>query len=92
MLFGPKGPFCQSCGMPLSKDVEHGGTNVDGSKSSEYCSKCYQHGEFTRPTMTVQEMQALVEERMIEMRFPKFVAKYFTKGIPQLRRWKSQGA
>ncbi len=30
--------------MPLSKDPRGGGTNADGSKSSEYCSHCYSAG------------------------------------------------
>ncbi|MBC7771253.1 MAG: hypothetical protein H7210_02040 [Pyrinomonadaceae bacterium] len=29
-MFRPKGPACQSCGMPLSKDPRGGGTNADG--------------------------------------------------------------
>jgi hypothetical protein len=32
-MFKPKGPYCQSCGMPLSKDAKGGGTEKDGSKS-----------------------------------------------------------
>jgi hypothetical protein len=37
-MFKPKGPYCQSCGMPLSKDEKGGGTEADGRKSSQYCS------------------------------------------------------
>lgn len=37
--------FCQSCAMPMSD--EHFGTEKDGSKSEDYCSYCYQDGEFT---------------------------------------------
>ena len=40
--------FCQSCGMPMSKDPQHGGTNRDGTKSADYCSYCYVAGEFTK--------------------------------------------
>ena len=40
-MFKPKGPFCQSCGMPLSRDSLGGGTNADGSSSTEYCSHCF---------------------------------------------------
>ena len=28
---------CQSCGMPLSRDPNGGGTNADGSASAMYC-------------------------------------------------------
>ena len=36
--------FCQSCGMPMKKDPEGGGTNADGSKSPDYCSYCFRNG------------------------------------------------
>ncbi|MBM4208647.1 MAG: hypothetical protein FJ190_11815 [Gammaproteobacteria bacterium] len=38
---------CQSCGMPMAKDPNGGGTNKGGTKNSRYCSLCYQHGAFT---------------------------------------------
>ena len=60
-MFGPKGPFCQSCGMPLSRDALGGGTNADGSRSAEYCSHCYRIGRFTEPNLAVEEMMAKVE-------------------------------
>lgn len=87
-MFGPKGPFCQSCGMPLSKDEGHGGTEVDGSKSADYCSKCYQRGQFTEPHITLEQMQEKVMGRMKEMHFPKFMGKWFTKDMANLKRWK----
>jgi hypothetical protein len=88
-MFGPKGPICQSCGMPLSKDEQGGGTNTDGSKSLEYCSRCYANGQFTNPDMTASQMQELVKGKLKEMGFPGFMAGFFTKNIPQLKRWKN---
>jgi len=79
---------CQSCGMPLKKDPQGGGTESDGSKSMAYCSRCYQAGAFINPQMTITEMQALVKGKLQEMGFPGFVASFFTKGIPKLERWK----
>ncbi len=32
------GKRCQSCGMPISKDPEGGGSETDGSRSAKYCS------------------------------------------------------
>jgi len=81
--------FCQSCGMPLKKDENGGGSNADGSKSIMYCSRCYQDGEFTRPDITVKQMQELVKGKMKEMGFPGFLTSFFTYGIPRLERWKS---
>ena len=80
---------CQSCGMPLKKDPQGGGSEADGSKSAMYCSKCYERGKFTAPSVTMPEMQALVKNKLQEMGFPGFVAGWFTKGIPKLQRWKA---
>jgi hypothetical protein len=46
---------CQSCGMPLISDPD-AGTEKDGSKSQKYCTHCYQHGAFTNPDLTWEEM------------------------------------
>jgi hypothetical protein len=89
-MFKPKGPYCQSCGMPLSKDAQGGGTEANGKLSTEYCSHCYFQGAFTDPDMTVEEMVKLVEGKLKEMYIPRFVAKFFTRDIPQLRRWQNE--
>ncbi len=86
-MFGPKGPFCQSCGMPLSKDKQGGGTNADGSKSVEYCSRCFKDGKFLQPDLTLAQMQELVAGRMKEMHIPGFLAKGFVNDIAKLGRW-----
>ena len=92
MLFRPKGPACQSCGMPLSRDPRGGGTNADGTLSSEYCSRCYESGAFTQPNITAAEMTALVEEKLRSMHFPGFIARRFSREVPSLRRWKNRSA
>ena len=86
-MFKPKGPYCQSCGMPLSRDSKGGGTEADGSKSAEYCSHCYAGGKFTSPDLSVDQMIQRVQGKMKEMHIPGFLAKRFTKGIPNLKRW-----
>lgn len=80
---------CQSCGMPLKRDEEGGGTNADGTKSMMYCSRCYRNGQFTQPDMTVDEMKELVKGKLKEFGFPGFLAGFFTKNIPKLERWKT---
>jgi hypothetical protein len=80
---------CQSCGMPMKRDENGGGTNADGSKSLMYCSKCYADGAFRNPDMTLTEMQDLVKGKLKEFGFPGFIAGFFTKGIPKLERWKN---
>ncbi|MEW6997471.1 zinc ribbon domain-containing protein [Colwelliaceae bacterium BS250] len=78
---------CQSCGMPMKRDPEKGGTNSDGSKSTEYCSLCFQNGKFTQPDITASEMQAFCIVKINECGMPRFLAWLFTRGIPKLRRW-----
>jgi hypothetical protein len=75
--------------MPLSKDKEGGGTEPDGSRSAEYCSHCYVNGQFTRPDITAAQMVELVHGKLKEMHFPGFMARMFTKNIPDLKRWKT---
>ena len=79
--------FCQSCGMPIKQDPQHGGTDSDGSRSTEYRSLCYQDGKFLDECRTAKEMQEFCIKKMNEEGIPKFVAWIFTRGIPKLNRW-----
>ena len=88
-MFKPKGPFCQSCGMPLSRDPLGGGTNGDRSRSAESCSHCFREGVFTELDLTSAEMMTKVEGKLRSMHFPGFLARRFAKDIPSLRRWQS---
>ena len=67
-----------------------GGTEPDGRKTMEYCSHCYHDGEFTRPSLTAQQMVELVEGRMRRMKVPEPVIARETMKIPDLKRWKKQ--
>ncbi len=88
----PTGPLCQSCGMPMMKQ-ELFGTESDGSKSTDYCIRCYSDGSFTEPDITMEQMIEKVTGYMVEkmkMERPQAegMAKMF---IPRLKRWKGQG-
>ena len=78
---------CQSCGMPLKKSPNGGGTNADGSISKIYCAYCFESGKFKQQEWTVNQMQDFVKFKMKEMGFPGFLARFFTRGIPKLKRW-----
>ncbi|MCG6186203.1 zinc ribbon domain-containing protein [Maribellus maritimus] len=80
--------MCQSCGMPLSKDPNGGGTEKDESKSPKYCSYCYLSGEFTF-TGTVHEFQAHCKQKMVEGGHSKFISWIFTRGLKRLERWEN---
>jgi hypothetical protein len=82
---------CQSCGMPMSRDANGGGTNADGSKSSMYCSHCYANGRFTLPDITVDQMQGLVREKLRGFGIPAPLGWFFTRRVPKLTRWAGAG-
>ena len=75
--------------MPLIKDPTGGGTNADGTKSAMYCSYCFEQGKFHNPDWTSSQMQEFVKEKMKEMGYPRFMAGFFSRGIPSLERWKT---
>lgn len=79
---------CQSCGMPLKADPRGGGSNADGSRSSEYCSYCYENGQFHNPDMHIDEMRALIIEKLREKGYPRFIARFFILGLERLKRWR----
>ena len=83
-----KRKYCQSCGMPMKRDMDGGGTNTDGTRSKMYCSYCFQEGQFTRPDITAQQMQVFCKDKLEEMGIPGILAKWFTRGVPDLDRWK----
>ena len=83
--------FCQSCGMPLTDEIL--GTNVDGSKSEEYCIYCYKDGAFTGD-FTMEEMidfcSQFVEQynkdsgqNLTQDEYKAMLRQYY----PNLKRW-----
>jgi hypothetical protein len=80
---------CQSCGMPLSAEFGNHGTNADGSTNQEYCSICFQNGEFTNPNQTLFEMiQSSIENMTADLNMPKDAAAELANSfIPTLKRW-----
>lgn len=82
--------FCQSCGMPLSKDPQGGGTEKNKTKSTLYCSHCYQRGAFTEPRLTCKQMVEKVRVVLKQMGVPRWLAWFFLKRIPSLARWQKK--
>lgn len=81
--------ICESCGMPISKDPQGGGTNADGTTSQSYCSYCYTNGKFTFEG-TVKEFQEVCRRAMIGSGMSKLTAWLFSRGMKRLPRWKNQ--
>lgn len=85
----PKGPFCQSCSMPMEKP-ENFGTDEKGFKVNNYCHYCFQNGEFTHPDITLGQMTDIVVKNMTEHNnISEKQAKQITQSfLPKLLRWK----
>ena len=85
--------FCQSCGMPLSKN-EDCGTNADGSINFDYCQYCYKDGKFLQDC-TMDEMidhcAQFIDEVNKQMPKPMTKEEYkqMMRGFfPMLKRWR----
>ena len=83
----PKGPFCQSCAMPMEKPGDFG-SNADGSKNNEYCHFCFEKGRFTDPDMTKEQMIRKVAGIMKQMNMPDSQIEQVKAFVPMLKRWR----
>ena len=81
--------FCQSCGYPMSKDKQGGGTEKDGTINKKYCSMCYANGRFLTPpdVDTAEKMQAFCIDAMRKDGMNRVFAWLATRSIPRLERW-----
>lgn len=80
--------ICQSCGMPIT-NTEQFWTNIDWSKSEDYCIYCYKDWKFIDDVSMEEyidmcspywEQAGMTNEEMKE---------YCTKLFPTLKRWKN---
>ena len=83
--------ICQSCGMPLDKDPNKGGTNADKSISDTYCSFCFKDGKFLDEGTTLQEkIEKNIQIAVSKMNIPESKAREMAENLlPNLERWKS---
>lgn len=85
-----KDHFCQSCGMPIGSTNEYYGKNGDGSKNKDYCSYCYDDGQFKNDCSMEEMVQVCVPHvlkkhpSMTEEQARKMMLEFF----PTLARWK----
>jgi predicted N-acetyltransferase YhbS len=85
--------FCQSCGMPLTKN-EDCGTNADGSTNFDYCKYCYADGKFLQEctmdemiehcTQFLDEVNKNMPQPMTKEEYKQMMQGFF----PMLKRWK----
>ena len=79
---------CDSCGMPLTKDPNGGGSEADGALSKIYCSLCYADGDFIHQGVTAQEFQANTVAAMKADGMAGWKAWLLTREIPRRPRWR----
>jgi len=87
-----RGPFCQSCGMPLTHPYDFG-TAADDTRVNDYCTFCYDHGHFRQPALTPEQM---VEQSVTFLTRQTFMAEAEARAlasgtIPRLKRWQTPG-
>ena len=85
--------FCQSCGMPLTRNEDRG-TDADGSINFDYCKYCYNDGQFLQ-NCTMEEMiehcAQFIDEVNKNLPQPITVEEYkqMMQGFfPMLKRWR----
>jgi hypothetical protein len=66
------------------------GTEVDGSKSHNYCIHCYREGAFTNPGITFEEMKSRMIARMEEEKIPEDILEAAVQRLPLLKRWQTK--
>ena len=49
------------------------------------------NGKLINPEMTIDEMRALIIEKLGEKGYPRFIARFFTIGLNRLKRWRDRG-
>jgi hypothetical protein len=83
---------CQSCGMPMHQEKQHG-KEKDGSLNEDYCNHCYKDGTF-RDNLDINQMIDFCVGMLdsINMKLPeKITAEQFRarmeKQLPTLKRW-----
>ncbi len=76
---------CQSCAMPLAKSEDRG-TKADGKRSEEFCTHCYQGGEFTAPDLNIDQMAEIVA-RFIDKPGDE-ATRAAKESLGGLRRWR----
>jgi hypothetical protein len=77
---------CQSCGMPMSG--KYFGTNADGSQSREYCTYCFQKGNFTWKGDLKGMIEKLVSMHDRMGMSEDEARKLANQNLPKLKRWK----
>ncbi|MGY5846946.1 zinc ribbon domain-containing protein [Salegentibacter sp. HM20] len=79
--------ICQSCGHNFTPDFS--GTMRDHSLNEDYCFNCFKNGEFTRPALTLHELEVeLLEKAELHEEISLEEARQVIKRLPDHKRWR----
>ena len=78
---------CQSCYMPMDAE-EKFGTEGGGSRSEDYCTYCYQNGEFTNPQTLAEAVETNIPWWKNEDESDDVARERIMEIFPNLKRWK----
>ena len=82
-----RGPFCQSCGMPMHQPADFGTTN-DGIHVNDYCRFCWVDGAFTNPMISMPEMLDFCTRELTRQGMAEARARALMRDtLPRLKRW-----
>jgi len=86
----PKGPFCQSCSMPLARPEDFG-TDRAGYRVNDFCRHCYADGAFTEPDISMEAMlDRCVDVMAKQAVMPAPQARALLVDVmPRLKRWRT---
>jgi hypothetical protein len=75
--------------MPMDQDPGKGGTESDGSKTTKYCSYCFENGQFRDDFTSAGQMIGFVKGKLKEQGYGFLKRWFYTSHISRLDRWKS---
>ena len=82
--------LCQSCGMPMNAPGAHYGTEKDGTLSRDYCSCCYDHGQFLCDAPMKEMIQSCLpfEKEARPDKTDEELLREMHELFPTLKRWR----
>jgi hypothetical protein len=86
----PKGPFCQSCGMPM-ESPEDFGRGQNGFRVDHFCRYCFANGAFTEPDISMEAMLDKCASVMAQKGIHGSASgRALMAGVlPRLKRWRT---
>jgi len=86
----PKGPFCQSCSMPMEKPEDFG-TDQAGYRVNDFCRHCFVDGAFTEPDISMEAMLDRCVSVMAQRGIMPAAQAHalMVDVLPRLKRWRA---